>query len=143
MLRLKDRELQRKLDELSGGDFSVQLQEKDRLFLNSLSGPGVKFGGLARVDDERFRHLAPRFIFRFHKDEVEEVADRPSEVVKAEALRRIECLRGSLDRIERSLREDEPDEVDVRWGFAKAIIIENLDRSIRSYLAEAKRKEKE
>lgn len=143
MLRLKDRELQRKLDELSGGDFSVQLQKKDRLFLNSLSGPGVKFGGLARVDDERFRHLAPRFIFRFHKDEVEEVADRPSEVMKAEVLRRIESLRGSLSRIERSLEKDEPDEVDVRWGFAKAIIIDELDDFINDYLNEAKHEEEE
>lgn len=71
--RLKDKELQRKLDEISNGDFSVQLQKVSDDMLSSLTGPSVNFGGLARVVDDRFRNLAPRFSFRFHKDEVEEV----------------------------------------------------------------------
>lgn len=71
--RLKDKELQKKLDNISGGDFSVQLQKVSDDILSSLTGPGVHFGGLARVIDDRFRNLAPRFTFRFHKDEVEEV----------------------------------------------------------------------
>jgi|GEM_PF-374979 hypothetical protein len=71
--RLKDKELQRKLDEISNGDFSVQLQKVSDDMLSSITGPSVNFGGLARVVDDRFRNLAPRFSFRFHKDEVEEV----------------------------------------------------------------------
>ena len=73
--RLKDKELQKKLDNISGGDFSVQLQKVSDDILSSLTGPGVHFGGLARVIDDRFRNLAPRFTFRFHKDEVEEVPE--------------------------------------------------------------------
>lgn len=139
--RLKDRDLQRKLDDISGGDFSVQLQKVSDTMLSSLTGPGVHFGGLARVVDDRFRHLAPRFTLRFHRDELEEVPDRPSEAVKAEVVRRIEALRGSLRRIERSLEEDQPDEVDVRWGFAKAIIMDELDDFINDYLNESKHEE--
>lgn len=71
--RLKDKYTQRLLDEISNGDFSVQLQKVSDDMLSSLTGPGVNFGGLARVVDDRFRNLAPRFSFRFHKDEVEEV----------------------------------------------------------------------
>lgn len=70
--RLKDKELQRKLDDLSDGDFSVQLQKIEHIVLDALSGPVVHFGGLARVIDDRFRHLAPRFTLRFHRDELEE-----------------------------------------------------------------------
>lgn len=73
--RLKDRELQQKLDNLSDGDFSVQLQKIEDIVLDALSGPVVHFGGLARVIDDRFRNLAPRFTFRFHKDELEEIPE--------------------------------------------------------------------
>ena len=73
--RLKDKELQRKLDDLSDGDFSVQLQKIEDIVLDALSGPVVHFGGLARVIDDRFRNLAHRFTFRFHKDELEEIPE--------------------------------------------------------------------
>lgn len=145
--RLKDRSLQEKLDSFTDGEFSDNLREKalvGKKFVAVICGepvPGVD----ARISpDEPEERPARRLSFLFGKDEVEEVVPtRPSEVMKDEILRRIESLRGSLRRIERSLGEDEPDAADVRWGFAKAIIIENLDRAIRSYLAEAKRKEKE
>lgn len=142
--RLKDTELQKKLDSFTDGEFSDKLRDDalvGKKFVAVVCGepvPGVD----ARISpDEPEERPARRLSFLFSKDEVEEVPTRPSEVMKAEAMRRIECLRGSLDRIERSLREDEPDDVDVRWGFAKAIIIENLDRNIRAYLAKAKREE--
>jgi hypothetical protein len=134
-LRLKDKELQQKLDEISDGDFSVQLQKKEKLFLHSLSGPGVKFGGLARVDDDRFRHLAPRFIFRFHPDEVEEVPDITSEEPKAQILWDIKTLHRSLHRIEKSLADNEPEAVDVRLAFAK-MYFESLTKKIEEYVKE-------
>ena len=144
--RLKDKELQKKFDSFTDGEFSDKLRDDalvGKKFVAVVCGepvPGVD----ARISpDEPEEQPARRISFLFSKDEVEEVPTRPSEVMKAVILRRIESLRDSLQRIERSLDEDEPDEVDVRWGFAKAIIIENLDRSIRSYFAEAKRKEKE
>ena len=144
--RLKDKELQKKFDSFTDGEFSDKLRDDalvGKKFVAVVCGepvPGVD----ARISpDEPEEQPARRISFLFSKDEVEEVPTRPSEVMKAEILRRIESLRDPLQRIERSLDEDEPDEVDVRWGFAKAIIIENLDRSIRSYFAEAKRKEKE
>lgn len=144
--RLKDKELQKKFDSFTDGEFSDKLRDDalvGKKFVAVVCGepvPGVD----ARISpDEPEEQPARRISFLFSKDEVEEVPTRPSEVMKAAILRRIESLRDSLQRIERSLDEDEPDEVDVRWGFAKAIIIENLDRSIRSYFAEAKRKEKE
>lgn len=144
--RLKDTELQKKLDSFTGGEFSDSLRD------NPIVGPehvavvcGEPVPGIRErlSPDHPDERPARRFTVLFSRDEVEEVPDRLYEVAKAEVQRWIESLRGSLRRIERSLGEDEPDAADVRWGFAKAIIIENLDRAIRSYLAEAKRKEKE
>lgn len=139
--RLKDTELQKKLDSFTDGEFSDKLRDDalvGKKFVAVVCGepvPGVD----ARISpDEPEERPARRLSFLFSKDEVEEVPTRPSEVMKAEAMRRIECLRGSLSRIERSLGEDEPDEVEVRWKFAKAIIIKELDDYIHDYLAESK-----
>lgn len=104
--RLKDKELQKKLDNISGGDFSVQLQKVSDDILSSLTGPGVHFGGLARVIDDRFRNLAPRFTFRFHKDEVEEVPqydpstwnEWPNVNPPAHVLMRVEILTQRFDQ---------------------------------------------
>lgn len=108
--RLKDTELQKKLDSFTDGEFSDKLRDDalvGKKFVAVVCGepvPGVD----ARISpDEPEERPARRLSFLFSKDEVEEVPTRPSEVMKAEAMRRIECLRGSLDRIERSLREDE------------------------------------
>ena len=119
--RLKNKELQRKLDSFTDGEFSNNLRDEalvGKKFVAVICGepvPGVD----ARISpDEPEERPARRLSFLFGKDEVEEIPARPSEVMKTEVLRRIESLRGSLSRIERSLEKDEPDEVDVRWGFA-------------------------
>ena len=144
--RLKDKELQKKLDSFTDGEFSNNLRNEalvGKKFVAVICGEPVP-GLDARISpDEPEERTARRLSFLFGRDEVEEVPDRPSEIMKAEVLRRIECLRGSLRRIERSLEEDEPDEVDVRWGFAKAIIIDELDDFINDYLNEAKHEEEE
>lgn len=131
--RLKDKELQRKLDDISNGDFSVQLQKVSDTMLSSLTGPGVHFGGLARVVDDRFRNLAPRFTFRFHADEVEEA--REPDIKEG-----IKNLREIFDWIEKDLDNNEPNEVEMRWMCAKSII-HTLNEHIEDYVKEQEQTE--
>lgn len=139
--RLKDQALQKKLDSFTDGEFSNNLRDDalvGKKFVAVTCGEPVPGIDTRISPDEPEERPARRLSFLFGKDEVEEIPARPSEVMKAEVLRNIECLRGSLSRIERSLGEDEPDEVEVRWKFAKAIIIKELDDYIHDYLAESK-----
>lgn len=144
--RLKDKELQRKLDSFTDGEFSDSLRDNPIVGSEHVAVvcgepvPGIREKLSQDHPEER---PARRFTFMFCRDEIEEVPVRPSEAAKVGAKRWIESLRGSLRRIERSLEEDEPDEADVRWGFAKAIIIEDLDAFIRNYVTEAKREQAE
>jgi hypothetical protein len=95
--RLKDRDLQRKLDEISGGDFSKRLQDPAK----SEKGFAVAYGDFPEING--LRHLS-----LFLADEIEEVPEYdpnawnvwPDTEPPCDVLLRIECY----------YEDDEPDE---------------------------------
>lgn len=73
--RLKDQMLQKKLDEISGGDFSKKLSETIERELsyplqNPISAIPVAFGDWGA---DVYGDQSPRYIVRFHIDEIESV----------------------------------------------------------------------
>lgn len=71
--RLKDRDLQRKLDDISDGDFTIQLQQLDKDPLKPLTGICVSFGEKVKGLSEKFNGRLPKFVVRLAEDEIKEV----------------------------------------------------------------------
>lgn len=76
---LKDRELERKLNELSNGEFSKNLHEFDEDIFASYFGKTIRIKNYSYCteggDDEPIIERIPKFGFYFTKDELEEVSE--------------------------------------------------------------------
>lgn len=72
--RLKNRELQKQLDQISNGDFSKQLQDHytSQVFLNCLC---VNFGGEVKQIEMVGGFHPARLLARFHPSEIEEMPE--------------------------------------------------------------------
>lgn len=134
-LRLKDKNLQNRLDRFTNGEFSKNLQQisdltKDGSFVGVMCGDRIPDldiktpgGGIPAL----------RFSFHFNRDEIEEVPGITSEEMKANIREQIGSLRGILNRIENDIDEDEPVAAEVRVGLAKGLV-GSLDMNIKEWM---------
>lgn len=128
--KLKDRELQKKLDALSGGGFSELLGGAEDTGFSALRIPLCGF-----VEDAD--QTIPRVEVYVRRQDLEKTCKDTSEGLKARIQMNIENLHTILYYTENSLDDNEPDEVEMKWACALGVI-SSLKALIEKYVEEEK-----
>lgn len=131
--RLKDRELQKKLDEISDGEFTSRLNGIT-LGLSEFRSVRIPLGEFLVEDGD----CVPRIEVFVRSGDLEAIPEITNKELNTNIREGIRDLHGIFSRIKADLDDDEPAAASVRWGLAKGIV-----GCIDEWLDEYERRKKE
>lgn len=131
--RLKDEQLQRKLDKLTDGEFTSRL-EGISLDLSDFRSVRIPLGEFLVEDGD----CVPRIEVFVRSGDLEVIPERTNKELNTNIREGIRDLHGIFSRIKADLDDDEPAAASVRWGLAKGIV-----GCIDEWLDEYERRKKE
>lgn len=126
--RLKDRSLQQKLDALSDRDFSKLLDGVEDTGFSALRIPLCGF-----IEDAG--QTIPRVEVYVRREDLEEVCKDTSDELRARIQTNIKHLHTMLQYTQKSIKDDEPLEVEMKWLCARGII-SSINALIEKYIEE-------
>lgn len=131
--RLKNEQLQRKLDKLTDGEFTSRL-EGISLDLSAFRSVRIPLGEFLVEDGD----CVPRIEVFVRSGDLEVIPERTNKELNTNIREGIRDLHGIFSRIKADLDDDEPAAASVRWGLAKGIV-----GCIDEWLVEYERRKKE